>query len=138
MIELICDKKLLGDMMGYSEEVKKEVEDILEMYTDLFYTWDNNEDVQERVQRKQVIFRGFDGNLKAEYYGYAADLVNEKEQFPVIAKMIKEIDKAELNSRSYGPSLYKLKMMVKKWKEIKSQEDFVSLKASDILEIVQE
>ncbi|MCB6852166.1 YfbU family protein [Lactococcus lactis] len=138
MIELICDKKLLGDMMVYSEEVKKEVEDILEMYTDLFYTWDNNEDVQEKVQRKQVIFRGFDGNLKAEYYGYAADLVNEKEQFPVIAKMIKEIDKAELNSKSYGPSLFKLKMMVKKWKEIKSKEDFVSLKASDILEIVQE
>ncbi|BDH81202.1 hypothetical protein LLL8_08590 [Lactococcus lactis] len=124
--------------MVYSEEVKKEVEDILEMYTDLFYTWDNNEDVQEKVQRKQVIFRGFDGNLKAEYYGYAADLVNEKEQFPVIAKMIKEIDKAELNSKSYGPSLFKLKMMVKKWKEIKSKEDFVSLKASDILEIVQE
>lgn len=123
--------------MGYSEKIKKEVEDILEMYTDLFYTWDKNDDIQHKVQIKQVIFRGFDENKAEKHYGYAVELVNEKEQFPVIAKMIKEIDKAELNSRSYGPSLLKLKMMVKKWKEIKSQKDFVSLAASDILEIVQ-
>lgn len=131
-------KLLLGEKLVDSKNVKKEVYDILEMYTDLYLTWESNVSVQNEISQREVIFRGFDGNYKGEYLNSAKDWVENLGRFPVIAKMIKDkdIDGASLNSHSHGPNLFTLKMMVRKWKKITKQDGFISLGLSDVKEII--
>ena len=124
--------------MAISQKTKEEVEDILEMYTELFLAWDKNDDIRKEIERKDIIFRGFDGNYDGDHYFYAVDLVTKNERFPVINKTIREIDGANLNSHGLGAGLFQYKVMVKKWKEIKNHDNFASLKVSDVEEIIKQ
>ena len=124
--------------MAISQKTKEEVEDILEMYTELFLAWDKNDDIRKEIERKDLIFGGFDGNYEGKHYFCAVDLVTKNERFPVIYKTIREIDGANLNSNGLGAGLFQYKLMVKKWKELKNQDNFVSLKVSDIEEIIKQ
>lgn len=124
--------------MAISQKTKEEVEDILEMYTELFLAWDKNDDIRKEIERKDIIFRGFDGNYDGDHYFCAVDFVTKNGRFPIIDKTVKEIDDAKLNSNGYGPNLIKYKIMVKKWKEIKNHDDFASLKVSDVEEIIKQ
>lgn len=126
--------------MEYSKEVKKTVNDILELYTDL-YSALNDDELEQFLNKNGIFFYGFDADSKSEeyeYYGQLYDqykLIKDGNEFEVIKEMF-EKGHGQLESHNMGPGLKKYKLMIKKWREIIESEEYNGIRLEDAKELL--
>lgn len=114
-----------------SDKECKVVVDILDLYSDLYFYWSKDEAIQKEIDESEVLFRGFDGNENAKYLGLYKLLLNDLERFSDIKDLHDQGLIEGYNSHGFGPDLFELKNMIKRWKEIKNKDDFKKLTLSD-------
>lgn len=119
-----------------SDKECKAVVDILDLYSDLYFYWRKDETIQKDIDESEVLFRGFDGNENAEYLGLYKFLLNDLGRFSDIKDLHEQGLIEGYNSHGFGPDLFELKNMVRRWKEIKSKDDFEKLTLSDFKHIL--
>ncbi len=83
-------EELLNFLDGTPNEVASKVFDILEMFSALTFSYDKLTDVTG-LDRKDVLFSGFDGNYECDYYSYTKFLIDIRNRY-------QEFKECELNS----------------------------------------
>ncbi|MFL2100078.1 YfbU family protein [Desemzia sp. FAM 23989] len=108
----------------------KFVYEVVNMYDDLYFGWNNNEDIKNSVDEYKVMFPGFDLNDSHEYklYSYTKFLIEDLGKFHDTSDLLKNGKIRELNSHGAGPGKHGYKLMLQKFqvhnaKRIK-REDF--------------
>ncbi|MEB9421054.1 YfbU family protein [Bacillus cereus] len=109
-----------------SDEECKFVVDVLSLYSSLYYSRKNNKEVQDAIDEKDVLFKGFDLNDSTEvkYYSFYKFLVQDLERFVEFKELIESGKIEDYNSHGFGPSMKKLADMVAKRNEIIRKDDF--------------
>lgn len=114
----------------FSEEVSDEeckfVIDVLSLYRDLYYTRKRNKEVQNSIEEKEVLFKGFDLNdeIEVKYFSFYKFLVEQLGRFEEIKELMNSGEIEDYNSHGFGPSMQKLANMVSKRNEIRNEAGF--------------
>lgn len=118
----------LGDEMP--DDIASFVWDVLEMYRDLFDSYDELESPQkETVDQQSVQFKGFDGNEEPAYYGYVCFIVNDMKRYQEIKTYSDELN-------SHWPVMDRYEAMLDEWKQIREIKNRrLKLNAEEILKI---
>ncbi|MEH7236768.1 YfbU family protein [Bacillus sp. JJ1562] len=124
-----------------SDEECKFVTDVLSLYRDLYFSWVQSEEVQNSINEKDVLFKGFDLNDSTEvkYFSFYKFLVTRLDRFSEIKELIDSGKIEDYNSHGSGPSMQKLANMISKRETIRNRHGFVryeNLTAEEITEIL--
>lgn len=105
-----------------SEKECEAVVDILDLYSDLYFYWNNDEEIQNNINKSKVLFKGFDGQEAKKYLDLYKFLLNDLDRFSDIKDLHEAKILNEYDSHGFSPDLADLKMMVSRWKEIKDKQ----------------
>ena len=88
----------------------------------MYYSRLNNPDAVEKIDEKNVLFKGFDANdpIQVKYYGYCQFLVEQQGKWKEIKEFIQEGKIEGYNSHGSGPTMIKLHEMLDNWERIKA------------------
>lgn len=127
---------IVGSSETKTPAVVKEVLDILEMWEQLEYSYNQLQPADKvRIEKEaepfgsHVQFRGFDGNHETEYMAAAGFLVNDLERFSIFKGR-------DLNS--HMPSLDTYGRMLAVYKSIRNSHEFGPLNTDQIIKILKE
>ncbi|TRW62972.1 hypothetical protein FNJ57_11355 [Lactococcus lactis] len=120
-----------------SDKECKAVVDILDLYSDLYFYWHNDDEIQNTIDKSKVLFKGFDGQNEVKYLDLYKFLLNDLDRFSDIKDLHESRILNEYDSHGFSPNLADLKMMVSRWKEIKSKETFEKLTLEDFKYILK-
>ncbi|WP_029276278.1 YfbU family protein [Carnobacterium jeotgali] len=108
---------------GPSEDVLskddcKFVYEVINMYDDLYYGWNSNEDIKNSIEEYKVMFSGFDLNDSREhkFFSYAKFLIEDLGRFHETNDLLKKGRIREINSHGAGPGEDGYKLMLQKFK----------------------
>lgn len=104
-----------------SQEDCKFVVDVLNLYRELYKTWEELEEVHEILEEDDVLFQGFDGNEEDQYYAYCKFLVEDQGLWGELKDLMKE---GKINLNSHWPMRNKYENYLLKLKEIQSREEY--------------
>ncbi|MGD6873003.1 YfbU family protein [Sutcliffiella horikoshii] len=96
---------------------------VLDMYSDLYFSRKNAENIISEVNEDDVLFNGFDLNdsVESKYYGFAKFLIEDLGRYSEYKELIQSGKIDSLNSHGFGPSLQRLSHMVEVYKEAKKR-----------------
>lgn len=108
-----------------SNEECKFVIDVLELYRDLYWSWEKSIEIQNNIRKQDVLFKGFDLNdsVQVKYYSYYQFMVGIQGKWNEIKQLIEEKEIAGYNSHGFGPSMSKLSKMISRRLDLKKQKD---------------
>ncbi|RBN39770.1 hypothetical protein DMN50_18610 [Priestia megaterium] len=111
---------IVGDVNeDLSEAVSRKVFDILDLYRDLYSSYENlTEEEQEQIEERHVIFRGFDGNEEIPYYKFAQFAVTKEGLYGEIKELVQE-GKVEMNSHANRLRYYN--DLLSRWKPLREE-----------------
>lgn len=116
----------LFDEISYED--CKEVLEILDMYSQLTYSY-NRLDDKSGIDTLFLKFRGFDGNNESKYMSYTQYFINDLDRFPELKYEQKRPD-----FNSHMPTLHKYRPMLNEWNKT---DDKFNLSKEDINRILQ-
>ncbi|MED3803702.1 YfbU family protein [Lysinibacillus xylanilyticus] len=108
----------------FSDELDEDecrfVLDVLNMYSNLYYSRQNCNEAQSEIEERKVLFKGFDLNDSQEckYLSFYRFLVEDFDRFNEFKSWIEEGKIEGFNSHGSGPSMEKLRRMLQKTKEL--------------------
>ncbi|MGX7048508.1 hypothetical protein RU86_GL000554 [Lactococcus piscium] len=94
----------------YTDSLSKEdckfVYRIINLYDDLYYEWNQNDEIKNGIDSYQITFSGFDANDDIGYklYSYAKFLIKDQGKFHDTRKLFKS-GEITLNSHGMGPGI---------------------------------
>ncbi|WBL16438.1 YfbU family protein [Sutcliffiella sp. NC1] len=134
----LVTEPLLEELSG---QECKFVCNVLDMYSDLYYAREKDENIKAEVDAKDVIFKGFDLNdsVESKYYGFAKFLIEDLGRYREYRELLESGVIESLNSHGFGPSARKLVEMVEVYKKVKKRSrdrhDY-NLNMEEVLEVL--
>lgn len=127
-----------SDEYSLSEEDSKFVYEVINMYDDLSYYWNNTQEIKENVDEIDMNFPGFDLNdpFEGRLYSYASYLINDLNKFHETKENVRK--GKSLNSHGIGPGVKGYKIMLEKYNKINSERMKRGLDKSFTLEEIEE
>lgn len=97
------------------------VYELINMYDDLLWDWNNNEELQKEIENYRVHFPGFDLNdeKQSQYYSYARFLILDQNRFHENGDLIRK-NPDKLNSHGSNPSIDAYKRRIEVFRETNS------------------
>ena len=94
--------------------------DVLDMYGNLYFSWERSDEAKKSIQETLVLFKGFDLNdtQESKYYSFYRFLVEDLNRFNEFKDWLDNGKIDGFNSHGFGPSMEKLERMVQKSKEL--------------------
>lgn len=99
------------------EEHGRLVYKIINMYDELYYHWQNDEEISANIDEYYVQFPGFDLNHPEEhkYYSFAKFLIEDLGKFRETRELLERDKRYSLNSHGSGPGVEGYRLMLEKF-----------------------
>lgn len=113
----------------FSEELSPEecqfVVDVLDLYRDLYWSWEKSTEIQDSIEKRNILFPGFDMNDPKEvrYLTYCRFMVEDQGKWGEIKQLIDNEEIEGLNSHGSGPTIEQLQLMIEKRKTIRNENN---------------
>lgn len=96
---------------------------IINMYDDLYYYWNDSENIKKNINEYDVKFPGFDLNDSVEhkFYSFAKFLLVNQGKFHDTREMLESKEIQSLNSHGSGPGLAGYTVMLERFEAINKE-----------------